>query len=146
MASATTTARVYLVSFGLVGSAVVIHELGHAVVGRLVGSRVLTISIGVGPRLARFRALGANVELENVVAGAPVVVRANYYPAWRAFAAGREVPLYSSEGQIAFRAPQSGTYTVRFEYPRYRWLSILALIAAAAGIWIMTRLPLVAGR
>jgi len=68
-----------------------------------------------------------------------VIVRANYYPAWRAYAGGREVPLYSIDGQMAFRAPDSGSYVVRLEYPRYRWLSILAMSVAIAGLWVMAR-------
>jgi hypothetical protein len=84
--------------------------------------------------------LGGNVELMNVTAGAPIIVRANYYPAWRANAAGRDVPLYSIDGQIAFGAPDTGSYVVRFEYPRYRWLSILAASVAVAAFWVMTRL------
>ena len=68
-----------------------------------------------------------------------MVVRANYYPAWRADAGGREVPLYSVDGQIAFHAPDAGSYVVRLEYPRYRWLSLLAVTMALAGFWIMAR-------
>jgi hypothetical protein len=83
---------------------------------------------------------GANVELSDVTAGSRVVLRTNYYPAWRAEAGGRDVPLYSIDGQMAFNAPDSGSYTVRLEYPRYRWLSILAVIAALAGGWVLARL------
>jgi len=66
-------------------------------------------------------------------------VRTNYYPAWRAHAGGREVPLYSAAGQMGFDAPASGTYIVRFEYPRYRWLSFFALSVAIVGLWMMRR-------
>ena len=89
--------------------------------------------------------LGGDVELVDVTAGSPVIVRTNYYPAWRAYADGREVELYSSDGQMAFRAPNGGTYVVRFEYPRYRWLSILAMTGAVAGFWFLARWPRGAG-
>jgi hypothetical protein len=85
--------------------------------------------------------LGGDVELSGVAAGEPVVVRTNYYPAWRAFAGGREVPLFPSAGQLAFRAPKSGSYTVRLEYPRYHGLSILALVALVAGLVVLWRWP-----
>ena len=42
---------------------------------------------------------------------------------------------------MAFRAPESGSYVVRFEYPRYRWLSILAMIAAVGGVWVLAAWP-----
>ena len=104
-----------------------------------VDTREVVTTTGSG-RLRALDFLGGDVELVDVTAGSPVIVRANYYPAWRAYADGREVPLYSTDGQIAFRAPGSGSYVVRFKYPRYRWLSILALGAALVGFWIMTRL------
>ncbi len=88
-------------------------------------------------RLTNLDWLGANVELVGVRAGDAVVVRANYYPAWRAYAGDREVALTSEQGQLAFRAPESGSYTVRLEYPRYRGLCILAVIALALGALVL---------
>ena len=88
-------------------------------------------------RLDALDFLSGNVELIDVAAGTPVVVRTNYYPAWRAYAGGREVSLYSAAGQMGFDAPASGTYIVRFEYPRYRWLSFFALSVAIVGLWMM---------
>jgi hypothetical protein len=93
-------------------------------------------------RLRDLDFLGAQVELVGVTAGEPVVVGANYYPAWRAYAGGREVPLYSADGQLAFRAPRSGSYSVMLSYPRRVWLSCLALACAALGLVALT----VAGR
>lgn len=105
-----------------------------------VDTRDVITATGAG-HLRRLDFLGADVDLVDVTAGAPVIVRANYYPAWRAYAQGREVSLYSSNGQIGFSAPASGSFVVRFEYPRYRWLSILALSAAVAGVWTLVRWP-----
>ena len=85
--------------------------------------------------------LGADVALADVKAGDPIVVRANYYPAWRAFVDRQEVPLGNSSGQLAFTAPRDGSYVVRLEYPRYRWLSALALLSVLAGFVCLSRWP-----
>jgi hypothetical protein len=85
--------------------------------------------------------LGGDVALTGVKSGEPVVVRANYYPAWRAVVDGQEVPLRSSNGQLAFSAPRDGSYVVRLEYPRYRVLSGLALLSVFAGIACLGRWP-----
>jgi hypothetical protein len=101
-------------------------------------SRSAVTSSGTA-RLHHVDFLGADVELVNATAGEAVVVRANYYPAWRASVGDHDVALFSSEGQLAFRAPASGDYVVRLEYPRYRWLSIIALMAFALGLWVLAR-------
>jgi hypothetical protein len=66
-----------------------------------------------------------------------VVVRAHYYPAWRAAVDGVtvpiEVPIESSDGQLAFRAPRSGSYAVALAYPRYRPLMAFALLVFVIG-------------
>jgi hypothetical protein len=85
--------------------------------------------------------LGADVVLAGVKAGDPVLVRANYYPAWRAFVDQQEVSLGNSGGQLAFTAPRDGSYVVRLEYPRYRWLSALALLSLFAGFVCLSRWP-----
>jgi hypothetical protein len=84
--------------------------------------------------------LAAEVALQDVVAGEPVVVRAHYYPAWRAYDGDRAVALAAIDGQLAFRAPRAGTYSVRLVYPRYRALSLLALLAFFAGAFVLWRL------
>jgi hypothetical protein len=88
--------------------------------------------------------LGGSVALAGVTKGEPVVVRMNYYPAWRAFVGPRPVSLRSVDGQLAFDAPESGSYAVRLEYPRYHGLAILALLAFVTGLWVLWRLPAVA--
>jgi hypothetical protein len=69
------------------------------------------------------------------------VVRASYYPAWQANVAGSPVALYDSEGQLAFRAPRDGSYTVRLEYPRYGALSLIAVVALLGGMAGLSRWP-----
>jgi hypothetical protein len=100
---------------------------------------VLTAS-GTGA-LRNLDFLGADVDLAGVKAGEPVVVRASYYPAWQANVAGSPVALYDSEGQLAFRAPRDGSYTVRLEYPRYGALSLIAVVALLGGMAGLSRWP-----
>jgi hypothetical protein len=90
-------------------------------------------------RLTNLDTLGADVELASVKAGQAVVLRANYYPAWRASANGREVELFESGGQLAFRVPEDGSYVVRLEYPRYRALNITALATFMLGVALLAR-------
>ena len=91
--------------------------------------RTVVTQTGAG-ELEHLDLLGADVALTGVVAGDPVVVRANFYPAWRATLGDTSVPLYASGGQLAFRAPRSGDYVVRLDYPKYASLSVLALLFA----------------
>jgi hypothetical protein len=83
--------------------------------------------------------LSGEVSLRDVRAGDTVIVRAHYYPAWRAFARDREVALYPEAGQLAFRAPESGTYVVQLRYPRYAILSIAAAAVFLLGAWVLSR-------
>jgi hypothetical protein len=87
--------------------------------------------------------LGGTVDLAGVTKGEPIVVRMNYYPAWQAFVGSSPVSLRAIDGQLAFDAPQSGSYALRLEYPRYRGLAILALVGLVAGIWMLWSLPVV---
>ena len=52
-----------------------------------------------------------------------------------------DVPLLRSAGQLAFSAPSDGSYTVRLAYPRYRGLSVLALLALLVGGIALARWP-----
>ena len=92
-------------------------------------------------RLRNLDFLGGEIELVDAIAGEPVIVRANYYPAWRGYLGDREIALYGSGGQLAFRAPENGTYVVRLEYPRYRWLSLIAVVVFVSGAWSLARWP-----
>jgi hypothetical protein len=103
-------------------------------------TRAVVTPTGSG-RLANLDFLGGDVHLSGVHAGAIVRVRANYYPAWRAWVRNREIRLRSAEGQMEFVAPESGDYVVRLVYPRYRWLSAFSIAAAIAGFAILSRRP-----
>ena len=81
-----------------------------------------------------------------MVGGEPVVLRTNYYPAWRAYLNDREIPLHDASGQLAFNAPESGSYIVRLAYPRYWGVSAFAVFAFAAGVVLLwRRAPAVVG-
>jgi len=81
--------------------------------------------------------LGADVEITDAVAGDEVVVRTRYYPAWTASANGTPVALYDHDGQLAFRAPAAGTYTVALAYPRRPWLSLGAIAIFVVGLIVL---------
>jgi len=83
--------------------------------------------------------LGGDVLVRDARAGDTVVVRTNFYPAWRGTLAGQGVPLFDREGQLAFRAPVRGDFVLRLDYPRYRALSLSALVALVLGAWILSR-------
>lgn len=87
--------------------------------------------------LAGLDPLGGGVLLKDVTAGTEVVVRTNYYPAWSARMASTTIPLYEVNGQLAFRAPRSGSYEVQLEYPRRTILAIGAAVAFVAGLFGM---------
>jgi hypothetical protein len=103
-------------------------------------TRSVVTSSGQGA-LRNLDFLGADVELTGLKAGDPIVVRANYYPAWRAKDGDADVALEAIGGQLAFRAPRDGSYTVRLEYPRYRGVSALAIAALVTGLVLLRRWP-----
>ena len=85
--------------------------------------------------------LGGDVFVTDAVAGDRIVVRTNFYPAWRARRDAAIVPVYDAAGQLAFDAPASGSYVVHLEYPRYRALNIGAVIALILGMAALSRRP-----
>jgi hypothetical protein len=87
--------------------------------------------------LADLDPLGGRVLLKDVVAGTQVVVRTNYYPVWSARAGAMSVALFDVNGQLAFRAPQSGSYDVLLEYPRRTGLLISAGITLGIALFGM---------
>jgi hypothetical protein len=89
--------------------------------------------------LAAMDPLGARVELRDVQAGSLVIIRTNYYPAWSAVLDSEPVPLSAVDGQLAFRAPRSGSYAVDLVYPRRRALIAAALAGFALGLAALYR-------
>ncbi len=100
--------------------------------------RDVVTPVGAG-HLKDLTPLGATVGLNGVNRGDRIVVRTNYFPAWGAAADGVPVPLFDHDGQLAFSAPRSGTYDVLLDYPRRRWLTLLAFVALAAGAALLHR-------
>ena len=105
-------------------------------------TRTVTTTTGTG-RLVSFDPLGARVELDGIRAGDNVVVTTNYHPSWTAHVEGTDVDiaLEPANGQLGFRAPSDGSYTVTLVYPRRGWLSVLALVVLLAGGALLSRWP-----
>ena len=58
--------------------AIVPHELGHAIVGRLLGWRVFFIGIGIGKRFLKFRLFGTLIGFHQLpIAGFTCVIPVN---------------------------------------------------------------------
>jgi hypothetical protein len=107
----------------------------------LAGADTRTVVAGAGEgRLTAADPLEAEVHLSRMVRGGNVVVRANYFPAWTARVADREVALFASNGQLAFAAPDDGDYVVRLSYPRRPWLIAFAVASLVFGAFLVSRL------
>ena len=81
--------------------------------------------------------LAGRIHLSGVTAGTPIVVRMNYFPAWRAAAGSQPVPLRSHDGQLAFDAPSSGDYVVDLTYPARRGLLLFGLAVWLCGVAVL---------
>jgi hypothetical protein len=106
---------------------------------RNADTRSVVTPRGAG-ELVRSDPLGATVRVIDVAAGDPIVIRTNYYPAWSAESNGAMVPLFSIDGQLAFRAPRAGSYDVQLIYPSRRWLAVVALLGLAVGMIALGRI------
>jgi hypothetical protein len=96
-------------------------------------TRSVVTDSGTGS-LADIEPLGGRVRLNDIAEGSQVVVRTNYYPAWSAQAGSTPVPLFAVDGQLAFRAPKSGSYEVELEYPRRGRLLIVSMVLFVIGM------------
>ncbi|HEY2434491.1 MAG TPA: hypothetical protein VGI12_17590 [Vicinamibacterales bacterium] len=99
--------------------------------------RSVAVETGAG-RLVSSTPLDARVALSGVRRDETVVVRTNYFPAWRADAAGADVSLFPLDGQLAFRAPRDGDYAVDFHYPRRTGLLLFAMGTFVAGAVLLS--------
>ena len=99
------------------------------------------VAVRGSARLTNLDPLSADVELHDVAAGDPIIVRTNFYPAWEASVNDQRVPLYAHEGQLAFTAPSAGSYVVRLEYPRRHLLSIVAIASLLLGMLALAYWP-----
>jgi hypothetical protein len=101
-------------------------------------TRAVVAEAGQGT-LEQLTPLGGTVRLSDTRQGSRIVVRTNYFPAWNARAGTADVPLFASDGQLAFRAPRDGSYDVTLEYPRRGWLQVVSvamfILGSAAFGW-----------
>lgn len=96
--------------------------------------RQVVVESGRGT-LVSYDGLSGTIALDDVRRGAVVVVRTNYFPAWRASAGGTPVELFNDKGQLAFLTPADGTYQVHLEYPsRAGWLFLAWLVVGVGAV------------
>jgi len=67
--------------------------------------------------------------LRNVAKNDEIIIRSNYLKQWQFSYPSSRVKLYEKNGQIAFKAPHSGSYTVKLAFPKYYFLSFIAFSA-----------------
>jgi len=74
------------------------------------------------------------IKLSDVRGGEEVIVRSNYFPSWRAFYKGQEIPVHNREGLLAFIVPDNGSYSIDLRFPKYflfHWIALAALALTA---------------
>ena len=76
------------------------------------------------------------IQLRGVKEGSRVVVRSNYFPAWKAYYNNTDVPLINCNGQTGFRAPVTGDYTVTMQFPRYTAFYVMAATAFLLSVFL----------
>lgn len=84
---------------------------------------------------------GVRVDVEAPEGGL-VVFSSTYYPQWRAFADGKQVPALRVNGLVTGARVPPGTKTVEFRFS-FAGLGLSLLLFAGgiltAGLWLMTR-------
>jgi hypothetical protein len=72
---------------------------------------------------------GKTLMLSNAIKGDTAVLRENYFPSWRAFWKGGEVPVINAGDQMAVVAPENGNVEIDLRFPKYHIFTILAIIS-----------------
>ena len=103
-------------------------------------TRSATSSVGTAT-LTAFDPLAARVHLQDVRATSLIVVRTNYHPSWTAAVTDTKarLQLFNHQGQLAFLAPNDGSYDVHLRYPRRLWTWLVAVTAVILGCVILAR-------
>jgi hypothetical protein len=69
------------------------------------------------------------ISLSGVSAGDTVVVRQNFFPTWKAYFAGKRVPVVNHDRQLGLIAPSSGSYDITMRFPKYHLFSVCAAVS-----------------
>lgn len=69
------------------------------------------------------------LRLKGVKKGEDAIVRMNYFPAWMARWAGGNVDVFNESGQLALRCPADGDPVVYLYFPKYKALTMLAILS-----------------
>jgi hypothetical protein len=72
--------------------------------------------------------------LSDAVRGDTVTIRQNYFPSWKAWHGGKQVPVFNRDGQLAILAPVCGKSAVDLTFPKYPLFSAAALLSMAASL------------
>jgi hypothetical protein len=115
----------------LTGAQYVIYEVKGA------DSRAVTVEGGTG-EVSYPDAFTAVVTLDGAKPASQVVLRANYFPEWRASSGGKDVPLRDVNGQLAFDAPGADA-VVTLTFPRNAGLFLIPLVGLLFGAVLARR-------
>jgi tetratricopeptide (TPR) repeat protein len=131
----------FLAVFGLL---IILHELGHAVAGWLLGLRVFAVEMGHGPLLATGTVGGTRWEVRAVLSRGVTRVgnpdlRAPRLKHFLFILAG---PLVDGAVLIAVLCwrPPSALWEEALDWPGHPGLLVLPAVAAASGYWLLASL------
>lgn len=72
--------------------------------------------------------------LSDAVRGDTVTIRQNYFPSWKAWQGGKQVPVFNRDGQLAILAPVCGKSAIDLTFPKYPLFSAAAVLSMAASL------------
>jgi len=67
------------------------------------------------------------LRLSDMLEGEEVLLKSNYFPAWKAYFNGKRVDLREKDRQVLFNAPANGSYSIKMVFPKYAPLSIVSI-------------------